>query len=288
MEGKEMALLIKQAMEEKRPIVVLDIETTGFSSIWAKIIEIGAVKLMGREQAATYSTFLNPGCKISPKITKITGITNEMVRDKPRWEDELPRFYEFMKDAVIVCHNASFDWNRFLQNFLFRLGIKANNPVVDTIVLSKYYFPNETKHSLEDLCQRLGIERQKSHRALHDAADTAKILLSLYDKFIVNEKGGEVLSFPPPKKSLGIIKIKRVRYWEKQITPKRFYQRIYVTTNRGTVYYDIPSATWYNKDCEEGVDMEKVKAEVLKYLNLSSEKELANYIKHQSNYHYQC
>lgn len=91
------------------PTVVFDIETTGFGPVKDKIIEIGAVKLVGGEITEKYSTFINPEVPIPYQIEKLTGIRDDMVMDYPTIDVILPEFLEFCKGCVLVAHNASFD-----------------------------------------------------------------------------------------------------------------------------------------------------------------------------------
>ena len=96
--------------------VVFDLETTGFSAIKDKIIEIGAVKVVKGEIVDSFSTFVNPRRPIPFEITKLTSITDEMVMEYPDIETILPQFLEFVGDAVLVAHNAGFDVGFIEQN----------------------------------------------------------------------------------------------------------------------------------------------------------------------------
>ena len=88
--------------------VCVDIETTGIIIKWDKIIEIGAVKVRDGKAVDTFSELINPGLKLSPYITELTGITDEMLKDKPFIEEVLPRFIEFTGDELIIGHNIKF------------------------------------------------------------------------------------------------------------------------------------------------------------------------------------
>ena len=96
--------------------VVFDLETTGFSSIKDKIIEIGAVKVENGVITDKFSTFVNPKVPIPFEITQLTSITDDMVMDAPDIETILPQFLEFVGDAVLVAHNAGFDVSFIEQN----------------------------------------------------------------------------------------------------------------------------------------------------------------------------
>ena len=96
--------------------VVFDIETTGFSSTNDKITEIGAVKIENYKVVDRFSEFINPERDISYKIQNLTGITNDMVKDKPTIEEVFPKFLEFIGDSVLVAHNADFDMGFIKKN----------------------------------------------------------------------------------------------------------------------------------------------------------------------------
>ena len=96
--------------------VVFDLETTGFSSVKDKIIEIGAVKVADGKITDKFSTFVNPKRPIPFEITQLTSITDQMVMEAPAIETVLPQFLEFVGDAVLVAHNASFDVGFIEQN----------------------------------------------------------------------------------------------------------------------------------------------------------------------------
>ena len=99
----------KDKMIEDEIYVVFDIETTGFDPFNDKIIEIGAVKMRGKEIIGEFSEFVNPEIPIPPKITKLTTITDEMVANAEKIETVLPKFLEFCANTTVVAHNAKFD-----------------------------------------------------------------------------------------------------------------------------------------------------------------------------------
>ncbi len=154
--------------------VVFDIETTGLQADKDKITEIGAVKLRNGQIEDTYSTFVNPQIPIPEHIVKLTGITDEMVAEALTVESVLPEFLEFSKGAVLVAHNASFDAG-FIRHNARVLGIEMENPVVDTLELSRQLFPELSKHRLNIVAKHLGVELKNHHRALDDAMACAGI-----------------------------------------------------------------------------------------------------------------
>ena len=160
--------------------VVFDIETTGLQADKDKITEIGAVKLRNGKVVDTYNAFVNPQIPIPEFIVKLTGITDEMVAEAPTIESVLPKFLEFSKGAVLVAHNASFDIG-FIRHNARLLGIDLENPVVDTLELSRQMFPELSKHKLNIVAKHLGVELKNHHRALDDAMACAGIFTKCID-----------------------------------------------------------------------------------------------------------
>ncbi len=173
------------------PSIVFDIETTGFGPVKDKIIEIGAVKLVGGEITETFSTFINPEIPIPEEITKLTSITNEMVRDAERIEEVLPKFLKFCENCILVAHNASFDVG-FIRKKAELLQIKVGFTSVDTVAIARILLPHLTNYKLHIVCKELNISLENHHRAVDDAMATAEI----YKKFLVmlKEKGIRKLS----------------------------------------------------------------------------------------------
>ncbi len=169
--------------------VVFDIETTGLSAINDRITEIGAVRFRNGSVEAVFSELINPEIPIPEFITKLTGITTEMVRDKDAICTVLPRFLEFAGDAPLVAHNAMFDWG-FIRTKAAELDINLEKSVVDTLQLSRVLLPELKKHKLNLLCEHLGIRLDNHHRASDDAVATAlvfgKFLEMLKEKAIDN------------------------------------------------------------------------------------------------------
>ena len=151
--------------------VVLDLETTGLNCYYDRIIEFGAVKVEGGTVSETVDILINPKRPLSKKITGITHITDKMLENKPTIEEVLPQIIEFIGDAVLVTHNAVFDFS-FLQEALKRENMEIlHNPVIDTLSLSRYLFPESRYHNLGSLCRNMDVEYKKTdaHRADYDA-----------------------------------------------------------------------------------------------------------------------
>ncbi|MPQ42410.1 PolC-type DNA polymerase III [Clostridium tarantellae] len=165
----------------KDEFVVFDIETTGFSNKNDKIIEIGAVKVKEGKIIDTFSTFVNPKRHIPYNITELTGITEEMVKDSPSIAEILPDFINFIGDAVVVAHNANFDVG-FIKRNLQVTGLQLNNPIMDTVPLVRFLYPDLKRAKLNVVAKHLGISLENHHRAVDDAKATAEILLVSFKK----------------------------------------------------------------------------------------------------------
>jgi DNA polymerase-3 subunit alpha (Gram-positive type) len=181
---KEIVTNDKGQSLDDTTFVVFDLETTGFSPIKNKIIEIGAVKVRNGVIIDRFSEFVNPQVPIPYRIEKVTSITDEMVMNAPIRDEIVPRFVEFCKDAVLVGHNVAFDISFINQNCK-ELGIDVDYTTVDTMWLSRYFYPKQAKHTLDAVAKTLNIVLEHHHRAVDDAECTAEIFI----KFIPMLKG---------------------------------------------------------------------------------------------------
>lgn len=161
--------------------VVFDIETTGLSKEKEMITEIGAVKVADGKIIDRFSTFVNPQRPISAEITKLTGITDDMVKDAPTIENVLPEFLKFCEDTVLVAHNASFDTG-FIRIAVERAGLgELHHTIVDTLELARALLPELNKHKLDIVCEHLGVTLNGHHRAVNDAEATAEVFIKFLD-----------------------------------------------------------------------------------------------------------
>lgn len=270
--------LMSGILAQSPSFITLDIETSGLSpDKGGFIIELAGVKVVNGEIVERFTELIHPGVKIYAKTTELTGITNEMLVGKPAYGQVLPRFHKFIGNLPVVAHNSMFDWDRFLLHYFKKVGIIAKNQVVDTLALAKMYYPERKSYKLQELCTLNGIVIESHHRALDDAEATAKLAILFQKQFansvVVGDLFTEPQAFhqaeptPTPKTSF---RIKRAKYWEKEITKKKKMQRIYVQLSIGNVYFDIPTQTWYNKDVKESLDFEALQEAVLKHLNIPS------------------
>lgn len=160
--------------------VVFDLETTGFSPIKDKIIEIGAVKVERGKITERFSTFVNPKVPIPFQITQLTSITDQMVMDAPDIETVLPKFLAFVGDAVLVAHNASFDVGFIEQNCRYQ-DIIPDFTSVDTVAMARILLPTLSKFKLNVVANALHISLENHHRAVDDAGATAEIFVKFVE-----------------------------------------------------------------------------------------------------------
>lgn len=158
--------------------VVFDIETTGFSPVMNRIIEIGAVRVENGQITDRFSAFVNPEVPIPFEIEKLTGINDGMVLDADTIEAVLPRFLEFVGDAALVAHNANFDVG-FIKENAKRQNIPVDFTYVDTVGMARTLLTGQAKYTLDAVAKTLKIPLENHHRAVDDAECTAEIFLKL-------------------------------------------------------------------------------------------------------------
>lgn len=163
-----------------RSFVCLDFETTGLSGINDKVTEIGAVKVQEGEIVQRFSTLVNPGRPIPPRVVALTGISNDMVEDHPYINEILPIFLGFLGNLPLVAHNAKFDC-KFLERDLCLIGRSIQNPVADTLQQARLRCPGLPSYKLSFLTEHFQIPLSDAHRAWCDAEATAKLYLLLQE-----------------------------------------------------------------------------------------------------------
>lgn len=159
-----------------KPIVSLDIETTGFDPAADAIIEIGAVRFRGARVEAEFSSLVNPGRPLPSQIVQLTGITDAMLANAPRLSRILPELTEFIGPHPILGHNVGFD-----LRFLARHAPLDRNPAIDTFDLASVMLPNAGRYRLTSLAQALGVIPGQAHRGLPDARTTQQVFVRLLE-----------------------------------------------------------------------------------------------------------
>lgn len=163
-----------------KSFVALDFETTGLSGTKDYVTEIGAVKVQNGTVVQRFSTLVNPGRPIPPRVVALTGISNDMVEDYPKIWEILPLFLDFLGDLPLVCHNAKFDC-KFLERDLLEIGKVIENPVDDTLSLARMGAPGLGCYKLGFLTEHFQIPLSDAHRAWCDAEATARLYLKLQE-----------------------------------------------------------------------------------------------------------
>ncbi len=169
---------------------VLDLETTGFSATTEKITEIGIMKFKDGEVIDQFSCFVNPEKHIPQRVSDVTNITDDMVKDAETIDKVFPKMLEFLGDSVVVAHNAGFDVG-FLKQNAKRLGYKFDYTYLDTLSLAKDLFPDYKKYKLGKIAENLGIKVEVAHRALDDVDTTVKVFKVMLK--MLKERGAKKL-----------------------------------------------------------------------------------------------
>ncbi|MEC5422658.1 PolC-type DNA polymerase III [Virgibacillus sp. C22-A2] len=189
-DGVPIAYNEKDIDLESGTYVVFDVETTGLSAVYDTIIELAGVKIHEGEIIDRFESFANPHHPLAQITTDLTGITDDMVKDAPEIADVLKDFHQWIGDSILVAHNASFDMGFINQGFKKIDYEKATNPVIDTLELARFLYPELKNHRLNTLCKHLDIELTQHHRAIYDAEATGylfwKLAKGLLNKEITN------------------------------------------------------------------------------------------------------
>ena len=160
--------------------VVFDIETTGLSQSYDEIIEIAACKVYQGGIVDTFETFVNPRMPIPAKITELTSIDDEMVKDALTIDEVLPKFMEFCEGSIMVAHNAKFDVGMIYKD-IKKLGLNYEQyPVIDTLNLFRAGYHTEVKYfNLAQLSKYFKVKQEHHHRAIDDTRVTALCFISM-------------------------------------------------------------------------------------------------------------
>jgi DNA polymerase III epsilon subunit family exonuclease len=182
----------KSLLEFPDDYVVLDLETTGLSPVDNEITEIGIERVVNRKTVSSFQQLVKPERKIPIGIENLTGITNEMVADKPRIKEVLPSIDKYVLDSLIVGQNVRFDISFLYENFL-NSKLAFTNSYVDTLRISRILLP-DMKHNLSALVDYFKIQNDLGyHRALADAENTRKVYECL--RQLVVDKYGSTKEF---------------------------------------------------------------------------------------------
>ena len=165
---------------QSRPLVFLDVETTGASSTTSRVLEIGALRVEGGKVVKKFKQLIDPTEYVSSFITGLTGITNDDVYGKPIFAQIADELEEMLQEAVFVAHNAGFDY-AFIQKEFKLIGTKFTADRLCTVRLSRKLFPMQKSHRLDELIRIHGYQVENRHRAYDDA----EVLFKFYQDMVI-------------------------------------------------------------------------------------------------------
>ncbi len=160
-----------------KPLVFLDIETTGGSHLNSRVLELGAIRVENGKVVRKMSQLIHPQETIPTFITQLTGINDRMVTSAPSFSEVAQDLLDMLEGSIFVAHNVSFDYN-FIKMEFSRMGIKFNMDRLCTVRLSRVLYPEQRRHNLDTLITSHGFTVQDRHRALDDA----DVLWQFYQK----------------------------------------------------------------------------------------------------------
>lgn len=166
-----------------RPLVFIDLETTGASTRDSRVLEIGAIRVEKLKVVDTFSSLIKVDEPIPPFITGLTGIDTTMTKNSPRFADIADRLRAFMDGAIFVAHNVCFDYS-FMQLEYRNLNQKFSMDKLCTVRLSRSFYPGQRRHNLDTIITTHGFKVDNRHRALDDA----QVLVDFFNK-IIDENG---------------------------------------------------------------------------------------------------
>jgi DNA polymerase-3 subunit epsilon len=166
------------------PLVALDLETTGGSPVASRIVEVAAVRYEGGREVAVFEDLIDPLIPIPPEVTAIHGITDGMVRGRPRLEDLFPDLLRFFDGAVLLAHHAPFDFGFLAYEISKRPAAPPANPILCTCRLPRRLFKGLGSYSLESLCGHFGIVRERRHRAGDDARACREVFTRCVERLL--------------------------------------------------------------------------------------------------------
>ena len=167
---------------ENLSYVIMDIETTGLDPVNDEIIEIGAIKVAGKEIKDMFNMLAKPEKALPPNITDLTGISSEMLANELPIKPVISKFADFIGNSILIAHNAEFDIS-FLRNKMKKwLNKDIDNFVICTLLISRDILPNLENHKLPTIGHYFGLETANRHRAIGDSTLTYEIWLKLLEK----------------------------------------------------------------------------------------------------------
>lgn len=272
--SNDQKIITKKVFSECKKLLVYDLETTGFSSKDDRVIEFSGIKYnivnSCLVEESRITVYIKPENPISDKITEVTGYTNAFFNDKGNEENAFKAIMSYMQDVDAVCgyNNVSFD-DEFMKNLYSRYGNKFDIMYsLDTLMLSRQLIPKSEveNYKLCTIATHLGVAGDIDfHKAHDDVLATARILNVLLN---------EALSTEIKPKSTVMPTIYSINFWE----GFRGYSRIYVTTSKGSVFYDIRGKRWSGKDVDiNELDMDGIIQYCINAVGVDNETEFAKF-----------
>jgi DNA polymerase-3 subunit epsilon len=189
--------------EQLNTLVFIDTETTGFSAVRDRVIEVGALRVEKGKVVDSFSTVINPKIIIPDESYRITGIKKKEVKVAPEFKEIKQRLSNMLKGALFVAHNAKFDYDFIEQEFL-RLDSPFSANSLCTVKLSRALYPHYPKHDLDSVSRRFKITVEKRHRAFDDAAALWELLQIFQSKFSKEKLEYVIASLIVPGKKIAI------------------------------------------------------------------------------------
>lgn len=168
---------------------IIDLETSGNKYQPEAIMEIAIYRFDGEKIVDQLLSLINPEQSIDIFVKKLTGITNKMVKNAPKFKKLSKQIIKITTETLLVGHNINYDYNILKKNLL-NSGFLFQKKTIDTILLAKYFFPHEKKYSLNKLCKSLKIPLMKNHRAYSDALAT----LELFKLILQKDKNQKIIN----------------------------------------------------------------------------------------------
>ncbi|MEZ4180363.1 MAG: 3'-5' exonuclease [Candidatus Doudnabacteria bacterium] len=169
-------------MIDKQNLTIIDLETTGGSPVFSRVIEVGLLKVVAGKVSEQYQTLVNPQCDLPEFITKMTGITESHVMRAPTFAQIAEELWQKLEGSVFVAHNVGFDYG-FLQTEFSRLGKEFKSDRLCTVRLSRQLYPEHKRHNLTSIIERFGFDVDNRHRAFDDASVLWDFLQLVQDEF---------------------------------------------------------------------------------------------------------
>lgn len=151
-----------------RPLVFIDVETTGASARNSRVLEVGAIRVENNKIVQKYVQLINPEEYVPSFITRLTGIRNEDVWNQPTFKDVAKNIEDMFAEAIFVAHNVNFDYS-FMRSEFQRIGVNFNKDRLCTVRLSRALYPAQKSHKLDEVIKAHGYEVASRHRAYDDA-----------------------------------------------------------------------------------------------------------------------